>query len=60
MKTCPEKMKLFDAYQKATRAHSEAVARLHRTMGTSSKADYEVLYRMTEALRTDAVAKHGC
>ncbi len=70
MVTCSERIKLFDAYQKATRAYSEAVARLHQAIGTSSKADYDVLYHKAEALRMDAVeaqntlnvhvAKHSC
>jgi hypothetical protein len=70
MKTCLEKMKLFEVYQEWTHAHSEAIERLQQTIGTSSKEDYDVLYRMAEALRMEAaqaqkelndhVAKHRC
>jgi hypothetical protein len=69
-KICSEKSKLVSAYERATRAYSDAVANLQRIMGTSPKADYDAQYRMTEALRLDAmkvqetlqkhVAMHGC
>ena len=67
---CPEKSLLLSAYEKATRAYSDAVARLQRIMGVSSKTEYEAQYRMTEALRMVAaeaqqalerhVGTHGC
>jgi hypothetical protein len=51
---CPDKKRLLDAYQYVTQKYSAAVAQLNQKMGTSSKADYDALYRMTEALRQDA------
>ena len=51
METCSEKVRLFDVFLAATRAHSDAVARLHRVIGTSSKADYDDLYRRLILLR---------
>jgi len=67
---CSDKAALLAAYQQATRAYSESVANLRRIMGTSSRADYDAQFRMTEALRMDAgetlrdlekhVADHGC
>ncbi len=56
---CDEKAKLLELYQLAAGAYSEAVAQLHRNIGTSSKADYDALYRMTEALRRDALEAQG-
>ena len=53
---CEEKARLVAAYDGATRAYSNAVAQLQRTMGISSKATYDAQYRMTEALRYDAAA----
>ena len=67
---CEEKVAFVGAYQKAAKTYSEAVAELQRIMGKSSKADYDSLYRMAEALRMDAVqakedleahtARHKC
>jgi len=67
---CKEKASLVATYEEATRAHSEKLADLMRTMGTSSKEQYEAHYRMTEALRDEArmarealeqhVKEHGC
>jgi hypothetical protein len=54
-KICSEKLRLVSAYERATRAYSDAVANLQRIMGTSSKVDYDAQYRMTEALRLDAM-----
>jgi hypothetical protein len=66
---CEEK-RLFNAYRNAIKAHSESVSDLQRKMGTSSKADYEAMYRKTETLSHEAakakdaldkhVAAHGC
>lgn len=54
-KVCQQKKKLFDEYRDATRAHSEALSDLQKKMGTSSKADYDAMYRRTEALGNQAV-----
>jgi hypothetical protein len=67
---CPEKVALLSAYQERTAKYSEAVSELRRIMGTSSRADYDAKFGMTEALRIDArealkdledhVADHSC
>ncbi len=50
---CEDKIKLLEAYQYVTEKHSDAVTELQRNMGTMSKAEYDSLYRMTEALRAE-------
>ena len=50
---CEGKSRLLEAYQYVTEKHSGAVTELQRTMGKLSKADYDSLYRMTEALRAE-------
>jgi hypothetical protein len=70
VKICEEKSNLVSAYERSTRAYSDAVGNLQRIIGTSPKVDYEAQYRMTEALRLDAmkaqealqehVTMHGC
>jgi hypothetical protein len=67
---CEGKVALLAAYQAATKTYSEAVFSLNSVMGTSTKEEYDARYRMTEALRLDAVrakedlehhiAKHQC
>ena len=67
---CEEKRTLVAMYQQAAQKYSNAVTELNRKIGTSSKVAYEALYRMTEALRIDAlqaqealekhVAAHHC
>jgi hypothetical protein len=67
---CQEKAALLAAYEKATRAYSEAVRKLREITGVSQKADYDTQYRMAEAFRIDAraarealerhVAAHHC
>jgi hypothetical protein len=67
---CQQKKKLFDAYRNAIKAHSESLADLKKQMGTSSKAEYDAMYRRTEALSYEAtkakdaldkhVAVHAC
>jgi hypothetical protein len=67
---CEDKRKLLEAYEYITQKYSAAVAELNKTMGTLSRADYNALYRKTEALRHDAgeaqsnlhmhVTAHGC
>jgi hypothetical protein len=57
---CDEKRKLLRAYELITQKYSAAVTELNQSMGTLSKADYDALYRKTEALRHDvAVAQSG-
>ena len=55
---CLEKTALLAAYEKATRAYSEAVTKLRQITGISQKADYEAQYRMAEAFRIDARTAH--
>ncbi len=67
---CPEKAKLFTAYEQTTLLHSDAVTRLRARMGNLSREDYANAYRQTEQLRMVArsaqdelmrhVAAHGC
>jgi len=67
---CQDKLRLVAFYEQATRTYSDAVGQLNRIMGISSRTDYEAHYRMTEALRLDAltaqknleahIASHGC
>jgi hypothetical protein len=67
---CETKTSLLARYRSAAKTYSDKLAELQRVMGTSSKADYDAFYRMTEALRIDArgaqqkleqhVADHGC
>ncbi len=53
---CKAKQRLLEDYQCVTEKYSVAVTELRRTMGTLSKADYQALYRMTEALRHEVMA----
>jgi hypothetical protein len=50
---CDEKRRLLTAYEHVTQEYSAAVSELNQTMGRLSKADYDALYRKTEALRYD-------
>ena len=50
---CEEKRRLLIAYESVTHKYSAAVTELNQSMGTLSKADYDALYRKTEALRHD-------
>jgi hypothetical protein len=50
---CDEKRRLLTAYERVTQEYSAAVSELNQTMGRLSKADYDALYRKTEALRYD-------
>jgi len=70
LEECPEKLRLLDVYQTVLRAHSEAVAQLYRAIGTTTKAEYNLLSQKAEELRlaasraeqdlTDHVVDHGC
>ena len=51
---CEEKRRLLTAYEHITQKYSAAVTELNQTMGKLSKADYDALFRKTEALRLDA------
>ena len=53
---CDEKRRLLRAYENMTQTYSAAVTELNETMGKLSKADYDALYRKTEALRHDVAA----
>jgi len=50
---CEEKRRLLNAYEYITQKYSAAITELNETMGTLAKADYDALYRKTEALRHD-------
>ena len=50
---CEEKRRLLKAYESVTQKYSASVTELNQSMGTLSKADYDALYRKTEALRHD-------
>ena len=52
---CEEKARLLEAYQLITEKYSAALKGLQQKMGRLSKADYDALYRMTEALRHDSM-----
>jgi hypothetical protein len=56
---CEQKRSLLEAYQYVTEKYSAGVTELQRTMGTLSKTEYDALYRMTEALRHDAMRTQG-
>jgi hypothetical protein len=53
---CDEKRRLLQTYEHITQKYSAAVTELNETMGRLSKADYDALYRKTEALRHDVAA----
>jgi hypothetical protein len=48
---CDEKARLAKEYNVATAKFSEAVAELQRTIGTSTKLDYERLQRVSDEAR---------
>jgi hypothetical protein len=67
---CPQKAALLDEYQQATRRHAVDLEKLQMKTGTTSRAEYQILYDAAEALRNDAraaqralethIAEHGC
>jgi hypothetical protein len=48
---CEEKTRLAMEYETATSAFSEAVTELHRKIGTSPKAEYQRLERISTGAR---------
>jgi hypothetical protein len=68
--SCPKKAKLVALYQHTTRTYADAVAELNQRMGTSSKTEYEAIFRMAEQARVNAISarealkkhtdEHGC
>ena len=56
---CEEKRRLLEAYQEVTESYSAAVNELHRSIGTSSKAEYDALYRTTETLHAEVTRAQG-
>jgi hypothetical protein len=68
--TCQEKARLAQDYEAATVRFSEAVGRLQRNIGTSTRADYERLQRISDEARVKSeqarlaleqhLAAHGC
>jgi Zn finger protein HypA/HybF involved in hydrogenase expression len=67
---CQEKNRLLEIWQRAAQAHANAVTALRQSIGTSTKVEYEALYRAVEALRNQVedaqdrvdrhILKHGC
>jgi hypothetical protein len=67
---CQEKARLAQEYQAATVKFSEAVGQLQRNIGTSTKAEYERLQRISDEARVKSeqarlaleghLAAHGC
>jgi hypothetical protein len=67
---CPERITLLGEYNYATAAYAQAVERLQRRIGVSSRYEYEELKRSSEQARSTAerarnrleehVARHGC
>jgi hypothetical protein len=67
---CPKKCLLLDSYRQAVATYSDALSRLHASMTTLAKSEYDQLYRMGEAVRLHARAvredlerhtkSHGC
>ena len=67
---CEEKTGLLAKYQQATKGYSETVTELNRRMGTSSKAEFDGLHRLTHEARENAakamreleqhIVDHGC
>jgi hypothetical protein len=67
---CDEKARLAAEYNVATAKFSEAVAELQRTIGTSTKVEYEHLQRVSDEARVKSeqarlaleqhLAAHGC
>ena len=56
---CEEKRRLLEIYQRVTTTYAAAVTKLHVNMGTSSKADYDDVYRSTESLHADVTRAQG-
>lgn len=48
---CEEKVRLVAAYEAATKKFSDAVTELHKKMGTSPKAVYDRLQRVSDEAR---------
>jgi len=48
---CEEKRRLLVAYEAATQAYFRAMNELRARMGTSPKAEYDELFKATEAAR---------
>jgi hypothetical protein len=56
---CEEKRRLLEAYRRVTGMYADKVTELHRSMGLSSKAHYDRLYRETEELHADVTKAQG-
>ena len=56
---CDEKVRLLAVYQQTTAKYSDAVTKLHDTMGTVSKDKYDRLYRRTEDLHAEVTRAQG-
>jgi hypothetical protein len=67
---CEERAALVAAYERASKAYSDAVTNLSRRMGTSSKQEFEGLRRAAETARQASIdalkaldshiAQHDC
>jgi hypothetical protein len=58
-KVCEEKRSLLEAYRRVTAMYSAKVTELHRAIGTSSKAEYDALYRESESLHAAVTKAQG-
>jgi len=68
--TCLEKLRLLNEYNKLATAYSRKVSELNEKIGTSTKGEYDAMYRVTEALRQSVdhakkaleshIEAHGC
>jgi hypothetical protein len=56
---CKAKAEFLEAYHRLTKKYSDAVAALHRDMGTLSKLEYDSLYQVTEELHADVTRAQG-
>lgn len=53
--SCQTKANLLSAWQDATETYSKAVAKLSKSIGKSSKAEYERLSKAAELARNTAI-----
>lgn len=56
---CEEKRRLLEAYRRVTGMYFDKVTELHRSIGISSKAQYDRLYRDSEELHADVTRAQG-
>jgi len=56
---CEEKRRLLTEYEAATQAYFRAMNELRAKMGTSPKAEYDQLFKATEAAHTISEIKRA-